>query len=102
MTPAERREYLELLETREKLLAETRLVRYRPYAKQQEFHAAGKHARERLLIAANQVGKTLSAAAETAMHLTGLYPDWWEGKKFDAPTNGWAASTTAQIGRAHV
>ena len=49
----------------------TKLLRYRPYAKQREFHAAGAIHRERLLMAANQVGKTLAGAAEAAFHLTG-------------------------------
>ena len=56
-----------------------KLELYKPYNKQKEFHAAGSQYRERMLIAANQVGKTLCAAAEVAMHMTGLYPDWWEG-----------------------
>jgi len=55
--------------------------------------------RERLLMAGNQLGKTWAAAFETSMHLTGLYPDWWEGAVFDAPTTGWAASLTSQSTR---
>jgi hypothetical protein len=39
--------------------------------------------RERLLMAANQVGKTLAGAAEAAFHLTGRYPDWWEGRRWE-------------------
>ena len=54
----------------------TRLLRYKPYAKQAIFHTAGATNRERLLMAANQVGKTYSGAAEAAIHLTGTYPDW--------------------------
>lgn len=30
---------------------------------------------------------------ETALHLTGLYPHWWEGKRFDRPMIAWAAGT---------
>jgi phage terminase large subunit-like protein len=37
---------------------------------------------------------TLAGSFETAMHLTGRYPDWWEGKVFDRPTVGWAASVS--------
>lgn len=74
---------------------------YRPYPRQQEFHASGgpMHVRERLLMAASQVGKTWSAAMEHAMHLTGRYPDWWCGTRFDAPVIGWAASETGQSTR---
>jgi len=63
-----------------------RLSSYQPYPKQAEFHAAGAEYRERLLRAGNQLGKTLCAAYEVAMHLTGRYPAWWQGKRFDHPT----------------
>jgi phage terminase large subunit-like protein len=76
-----------------------RLREYRPYARQQAFHAAGALHRERLLMAANQVGKSWCGAAEAAIHATGEYPDWWEGRRFDRPTRGWAASMTAEVAR---
>lgn len=72
---------------------------YEPYLKQMEFHKAGKEFRERLLMAGNQLGKTLSAGAETAMHLTGRYPDWWEGKVFDKPISAWASGITGESTR---
>jgi len=71
-----------------------RLSSYRPYPKQREFHAAGAAHRERLFMAGNQLGKTLAGSMEWAMHLTGLYPDWWEGKRFDRPVRLWAAGET--------
>jgi len=40
---------------------ENKLAGYRPYPKQREFHANGATHRERLLMAGNQVGKTLAA-----------------------------------------
>lgn len=57
-------------------LRTNRLRFYRPYTKQEQFHAAGAKYRERLLRAGNQLGKTYSGAAELAMYLTGRYPDW--------------------------
>ena len=80
------------------IVADNALALYKPYPKQLEFHASGGplHVRERLLKAGNQVGKTFSAGAEHAMHLTGRYPDWWPGTTFDEPTIGWAASETSQ------
>jgi phage terminase large subunit-like protein len=71
-----------------------RLDSYRPYPKQAEFHAAGAEHRERLLMAANQVGKTLAGSMEWAMHLTGIYAPWWKGKRFDGPVRLWAAGET--------
>jgi phage terminase large subunit-like protein len=70
----------------------TKLERYAPYPKQRSFHAAGAIHRERLLMAANQVGKTYCGAAEAALHLTGRYPPWWEGRRFTKPTRGWVGS----------
>src|SRR6187431_1050602 len=79
--------------------ARNRLTQYQPYAKQLEFHAAGRDYRERLLMAANQVGKTLSAGAEVAIHLTGRYPDWWKGRVFTAPVHFWASGVTGESTR---
>lgn len=76
-----------------------KLKNYRPYDWQKEFHAAGKDNTERMLMAANRVGKTLSAGAETAMHLTGVYPDWWEGKRFDEPVLVWTGSPTNETSK---
>ncbi len=45
-------------------------------------------------MAANKFGKTECGAAEMAMHLTGLYPEWWVGKRFDKPVRAWAAGVT--------
>ena len=64
------------------------------YAKQMEFFAAGAKQRERLLMAGNRVGKSESGAFEVTCHLTGLYPDWWKGKRFRKPTVWWAAGST--------
>jgi phage terminase large subunit-like protein len=86
--------------------ARNRLFRYRPYPKQLAFHAAGAAHPERLLMAANQVGKTYAGAAECALHLTGRYADWeratglaWPGRRFERPTRGWAGSDTRDNAR---
>lgn len=76
-----------------------RLAEYSPYDKQREFHAAGKAFRERLLMAANQSGKTWSAGAEMAMHLTGRYPNWWEGYVFERPIGAWVSGITGESTR---
>jgi phage terminase large subunit-like protein len=83
----------------ERIAAENRLTDYRPYSKQLEFHAAGAGYRQRLLMAANQVGKTLAAGFELAMHATGHYPDWWTGRRWDRPIVGWAAGVTGESTR---
>lgn len=78
---------------------ENKLNEYCPYAKQKLFHAMGCNIRERLFMAGNQLGKTYSGAAEMAYHLTGLYPDWWEGRKFDRPVVVWASGITGETVR---
>jgi phage terminase large subunit-like protein len=90
-----------LLRHAEKMLAETKLEDYQPYPKQREFHKAGADpkVRERLMIAGNQLGKTWSAGFETAMHLTGRYPDWWDGAYFPHPVAAWAAGVTGEVTR---
>lgn len=75
------------------------LERYRPYPKQAEFHKHGATKRERLFAAANQVGKTVAGSMEVAMHLTGLYPSWWEGRRWDRPVAVWAAGITGETTR---
>lgn len=64
---------------------------YKAYPYQSEFHNRGLRCPQRLLMAANRVGKTESGAAEMAYHLTGLYPDWWGGRRFLKPVRAWAA-----------
>lgn len=80
-------------------LSTNRLKAYRPYAKQREFHAAGASQRERLFMAGNQLGKTVAGAAEAAMHLTGRYPDWWDGRRFDHPIVMLAGSESYELTR---
>lgn len=76
-----------------------KLEMYRPYEKQRAFHAAGRDYRERLLKAANQVGKTLCAAAEVAIHVSGRYPSWWEGRVYDKPAPWWVGGITTESTR---
>lgn len=70
------------------------------YPKHMQFFAAGAVEWERGVIAANRVGKTWGIGAyETTCHLTGLYPEWWAGKRFDEPVDAWAAGDTSQTTR---
>src|SRR5262245_33118653 len=76
-----------------------RLLTYRPYLKQADFHAAGAKYDERLFMAGNQLGKTLAGGFEWAMHLTGRYPDWWQGRVFEGPVRLWASGVTGESTR---
>lgn len=70
------------------------------YLKHLQFFAAGKNFQERCMMAANRVGKTWSVGGyETTLHLTGLYPDWWPGRRFKRPIDAWAAGDTSETTR---
>lgn len=93
------REQAELLAALDKRQRTNILPRYKAYAKQCEFHEAGNKYRERLFMAGNQLGKTVAGAAEVAMHLTGQYPDWWQGRRFDRPVIFLAGSESYELTR---
>lgn len=70
------------------------------YAKHMEFFEQGAHFPERAAICANRVGKTMGMGGyETALHLTGRYPDWWIGRRFAEPIEAWAAGKTNETTR---
>ena len=69
------------------------------YPKHQEFFAAGASHRERLMLAANRIGKSEAGAYETALHLIGQYPDWWKGRRFDSAVRFWAAGDSGRTVR---
>ena len=85
-------EHVEILETNQ-------LQAYSPYDYQRKIHAGkdeqGGIARQRMLMAGNKTGKTYCGAMELSYHLTGLYPEWWLGLKFDKPIKAWAAGNTS-------
>lgn len=77
------------------LYPETGPLRRELYAKHMQFFASGAEHMERCMMAANRVGKTWGVGGyETALHLTGLYPDWWPGRRFTDPIDAWVAGDT--------
>ncbi len=93
------REQIALLAELDRRRRTNLLAGYQLYRKQKDFHAAGAVVRERLFMAGNQLGKTLAGAAEAAMHLTGRYPDWWQGRQFDKPIVMLAGSESYELTR---
>ncbi len=69
------------------------------YPKHTQYFALGLDERERCFMAANRVGKTVVGGFETTCHLTGEYPDWWEGRRFESPIDAWAAGETTETTR---
>lgn len=97
-------EAAQLLAELEKYKRFNKLKYYQPYDYQKSFHnvkgfKTDKPARQKALMAANQVGKTTCGSYEVAYHATGLYPSWWEGKRFDKANEWIVASTTNETTR---
>jgi len=85
-----------------KLRKFNKMLFWTPYDKQKLFYATGATYRERLFLAGNQSGKTEAGAFEIACHLTGLYPDWWEGRRYDHPVRIVVAGLSAEATRATI
>ena len=103
LTKEEQIAFLEALEEEErrdkqtlisKMFPDTGAYRRELYPKHIDFLAKGKKYKQRALIAANRCGKTECALTELVYHLTGEYPDWWEGKVFDTPIVAWVIGVT--------
>lgn len=108
MNRSEKLELITLLEEQERRLKSRKLsyyfqaegaLRRELYPKHLSFFEAGKSYMERAAVAANRVGKTTLNAYETTLHLTGLYPEWWNGRRFEHPVEWWAASDTGETTR---
>ena len=69
------------------------------YDKHMQFFRAGHDHSQRLFIAANRVGKTMGMAVELTYHLTGDYPDWWEGHRFTHANEWWVCGVDSQSTR---
>jgi phage terminase large subunit-like protein len=65
------------------------------YPRHMEFFKAGANFQERGFIAGNRTGKTEAGNFEAVCHATGMYPDWWEGRRFNHPVLIWIGGDTA-------
>ena len=72
---------------------------YDPYPFQKSFHDTGFENNQRLLMCANRIGKSYCGAAEMAMHLTGLYPEWWQGRKYRKAITAWVGGVSNESTR---
>lgn len=66
------------------------------YPKQMQFFASEAKDDEIALFGGNRTGKTHCGCFADALHLTGLYPDWWPGRIYDRPIDMWLATDTAK------
>jgi phage terminase large subunit-like protein len=102
-------ELLALLRERDRRAGQRKLFTYFPdegplrrelYGQHLEFFRLGATVRTRCFMAANRVGKTEGGGGyETTLHLTGRYPTWWEGHRYNRPIDAWAAGDTNETVR---
>ena len=90
-------EYLELMAELERRQKYHKFQEHTPYEKQAIWH--GMMCKVKALFGANRVGKTVSAAYEMTVHLTGLYPSWWKGRRFFRPIEAWCVGVTSESAR---
>ena len=69
------------------------------YGKHMEFFRASTTHTEIALIASNRSGKSLALGYAITCHMTGRYPSWWPGRKFDGPITCWLAGEDAKTVR---
>lgn len=72
---------------------------YDPYGWQKEFITESHKNSQLLAMTGNRCGKTYTGAFIMACHLTGLYPDWWEGKRWDRSIEAWASGISTDTTR---
>lgn len=72
---------------------------YTPYGWQLEFITESHKNKQLLAMTGNRCGKTYTGGYIMAVHLTGLYPDWWEGHRFDRAISAWAAGISTDTTR---
>ena len=94
LSPAEKMELVKLLEERETRRKFNKLSWFEPYEWQRNLCNATKDARQCLAMTANQIGKSTIGAYITSIHLTGLYPEWWAGRRYTKPVYSWASGVS--------
>lgn len=109
LSPAERAELVSLLEEQDRRISRRKLFGYYPetgplrrelYPRHMEFFRLGATYPTRGALACNRGGKTEGLGGyEIACHLTGIYPAWWAGRRFEKPILAWAAGLTRQTTR---
>jgi len=97
--PSSNTRALELLKELRQRERFNRINSYDPYPYQKKFHKTGADTNQRLLMAANRIGKSYCGSMELSYHLTGLYPDWWEGRVYHQPIIAWAGGVSNETTR---
>jgi phage terminase large subunit-like protein len=78
-----------------KAIRQDKAFTYAPYPKQKEFLDLSRTCPLSVFGAGNQVGKSTTMSAAVTYHAIGIYPDWWEGYRFERPVRIWAAGVSS-------
>ena len=97
MSNARKEQLVATLEQKARIAPREQAAQLEAIARQLEFLNASAEYSEICLRAGNQQGKSETAAFAVAMHATGMYPDWYKGRRWDHPVRIWECgeSTTA-------
>lgn len=93
------KEAVEIISELDRRKRENSLAYFEPYDWQRKFlngSVKRELARQKALIAANQVGKTKTGGVGAVLHATGLYPDWYTGNRFKQTPIIWVGGNTIQ------
>jgi phage terminase large subunit-like protein len=84
----QKQKILQLVQEKNRRLREHKIDFFEPYPWQKEFAEATSLYAECAAFKGNRVGGTIIGAAMAVYHATGLYPEWYKGKRFECPTRG--------------
>lgn len=69
------------------------------YPKHVQFFEAGNVHQERGFLGGNRTGKSTCVSYEATCHMTGWYPKWWTGRRFNRPVVAWFSGTDGKAVR---
>lgn len=81
------------------IFPETGPFRRELYKTQMEFFEKGTEYDIRAIMGGNRTGKSFTVSYELALHLTGLYPKDWKGRRFKKPITAWVVTESGTLFR---
>lgn len=98
LTDAEMRQ-LELMKEQERRLKENKIAHFVPNAKQLAYYQTTKDNTEAGLFGGNRTGKSEGVGFAIACHATGIYPNWWPGRRMQRACRIWICGEDLEVVR---